>query len=781
LPKIPGGVSMVIAPFDFDGPGHVSTPEWRAGENPKLERLIAAHPGFFFYTTSGGYRIAWILPEPFIVGNESDGDAWAFRYCTWVAYLKRVFGIEADPSCSNWGRLYRAPRATRDGVPQDPGTIGDSAAVGVWAPEITAEDRAAAKEILEGTKDLEKWREYAEDQLKRHCDRIAGLAANAPRHPVVNKAAYSLGRLCPHFLKEGVAKAKLYEAVEKMGKPRDFTDDIERGFGDGLAEPFNPCNAKRPSIVVENNLEPACDAAVAALASNATDVYQRDGELVRVVRIATDEGEAETLQGTPVIRKLSLASLKEKLSAVADFERYNEKAGGFRPCLPTEDIVSAVAFRGAYRAVRPLTGISETPILRPDGTVLETPGYDGATGFVYAPSDSFPHLPEHPTQMDAKRALADLREIWADFPYRSEADRIVPIALLLTMLGRPAITGNVPGFFGDANIRAAGKTLQFDAAHKVATNRRAAKMTYPGDDTELEKVLASYAMRGTACVAFDNVTRPFGGGPLDKCLTCGDRVALRPLGKTDLPELLWRAIITATGNGFTTIGDTTRRGLFCRLESPLEQPEARADLAHPNLIAWIEGERPRLVVAGLTILRAWFAADQPRMKCQPWGSFEEWSAIIPPAIKFAGGADVLECKLGDGDVDDPSHRALVALLDVIPKLAQRQKAELEKLAGDLDVQRSTEAKRKLKVPFGTAMQILDALYPGGLGSLRDTDGYGEARVAIEAATGTRPGQIPSTEALGKLLRSFRGRVVDKRKLATLPGKRAYTIWIAAAA
>ena len=134
-------IEMVLLVFDIDPPGHVTTPEWVAGERTKIEKLRAAHPGVFAYETRGGWRlIAGWLPEPLTIAREEDAAAWSAWYLTNINLLKREFGIAADPSCKNWDRLFRVPRALRDGVVQDLPTYGDPANVGTWTLEPDPSD-----------------------------------------------------------------------------------------------------------------------------------------------------------------------------------------------------------------------------------------------------------------------------------------------------------------------------------------------------------------------------------------------------------------------------------------------------------------------------------------------------------------------------------------------------------------------------------------------------------------------------------------------------------------
>ncbi len=122
-------VSMVAAVFDVDGPGHVCEPEWWDSEQPKLNALVAAHP-VCIYRTRGGYRIVGTLPNPV------PATAWRSIYKSWCRYLERRFAIKADP-VADWPRLFRLPRATRDGVLQEGEIRGEP---GVWDPELAPED-----------------------------------------------------------------------------------------------------------------------------------------------------------------------------------------------------------------------------------------------------------------------------------------------------------------------------------------------------------------------------------------------------------------------------------------------------------------------------------------------------------------------------------------------------------------------------------------------------------------------------------------------------------------
>src|SRR5262249_10815491 len=151
------------------------------------------------------------------------------------------------------------------------------------------------------------------------------------------------------------------------------------------------------------------------------------------------------------------------------------------PTHPPAIIVRQVASRGAWPGVRPLEGIIETPTLRPDGSVIETPGYDAETGLWFAPNGDFPTIPSNPSKADAERAKDELYTIVGDFPFTGNEHKAAWLAALLTSLARFAIDGPCPLFMIDANCPGTGKSKLADIIAILATGREMARGAYPDD------------------------------------------------------------------------------------------------------------------------------------------------------------------------------------------------------------------------------------------------------------------------------------------------------------
>lgn len=604
----------------------------------------------------------------------------------------------ADPACGNPDRIFFLPTMRLDG---SPGFVHVRAGVPLDVPRGGA----------------------AEATLSRLCAQLAA-AAPGERHKAIARIAFTAGGL-------GLPEAR--EALLAVMAPWADDDAIRTLDAQLAAGAARPLRAP-VTIQLSHRIDEMTDAAISALAHDA-EIYTRGFELARVQGAEKDDTRIGVSRGTPQIRAIPIATLRERLARAASWERFDVRAGAWKPAAPPDPVVAAVAARGAWSGLRPLLGVVEAPTLRPDGSLLLEPGYDEVTALLLAPTVRIDPTPEQPTQADAAAALAALAEPFAEFPFASEAARFVPVAAILTMIGRAAIEGATPAFVFDATTRGSGKTLLADVVSIVATGRDAPKATWPGPgrDDEAEKILSAHALLGSRIVAFDNIASAFGGPPIDKVLTAIDRVSFRVLGRTETQEPEWRAVVIGTGNNVALAEDTARRVLLGRLEPDCERPEDRTGFRIPDLLGHVRRARGALVRAALLVLRAYVLAGRPEPAT--WGSFGPWAGLVPGAIRFAGGPDVLSCRgvsLGHGqDETDPLGAFLVALERECPNGA-------------------------------SAAEILNAV---------------PLRAAVhDLCPSTRPGEMVNAKGLGHVLRRRRGRVVRGRKLEGTTDRNGVSVW-----
>jgi hypothetical protein len=505
-------------------------------------------------------------------------------------------------------------------------------------------------------------------------------------------------------------------------RPRASTTPLPKG-----GKQTSPQDA-RVAVLVSNDEKRMNDEALAALAKH-PEVYRRGGVLVRALR---SEGPTRAIvrpPGSPRIVPIPEAVLREMLAERVNFLKWGRQR--LRSVNPPQQCYRALLHRGHWPELRPLEGVTESPLLRPDGSVLQEPGYDEMTGVLYLPNARFPQIPLQPTAQQVETALRDLKAVVCDFPFRKEIDRAAWFASLLTPLARHAFSGPSPCNVIDANTPGAGKGLLASTASWISTGRDIARMPHCQDSEEQRKAILGVAIEAIPTILIDNVEGPFGSAVLDAAFTATEWRD-RLLGQSKMVTAPLTAIWYVTGNNLVVVGDTTRRCLRIRLESPWEHPEERADFVHPDLLSWVKRHRGRLTAAALTLLRAFSVAGRPDQGLTPWGSFEGWSDLIRNCIVWLGLPDPAETRIelrSAAGGEDSLVRGFVAGL--------------------------AEVFQNLPGHRGTARDILQELAdspPAKYPRLRDA--LSELIPTLDADT------HPGTIQLGVFLKRYRGRVVE---------------------
>lgn len=393
-------------------------------------------------------------------------------------------------------------------------------------------------------------------------------------------------------------------------------------------------------------------------------IFQRDGQLVRVVRDALPPEQKGRQSHTVRIQPLPSASLRECVTEVCDcVTEYEANDGGLKTksIPPPRQCIEAIHVRGQYEGIRPLVMALSYPVLKPDGRILTTPGYDTSTG-LYLTYDGGPlTVPDSPTLDDAVAACAALLEVIEDFPFASPAGRSAWIAFILTILARFGFKGPAPFFLLNANVAGAGKTLAMQLAVRIVFGHDVALTTYTPNEDELRKRITSSLLAGEPVLAIDNLAGHISNPVLDAAVTA-ERWSDRLLTTNQTVNLPMRIVWAGSGNNVSLSDDTTRRTLGPRLESPTERPEDRKEFAHPDIVGWVESERPRLLSAGLTVLRAYFAAGRPAVKLASWASFEGWSNVVRAALVWADQPDPADVRMAVATGGNPKLKALKALM-----------------------------------------------------------------------------------------------------------------------
>jgi hypothetical protein len=271
-------------------------------------------------------------------------------------------------------------------------------------------------------------------------------------------------------------------------------------------------------------------------------------------------------------------------------------------------------------------------------------------------------MPQRPTLDNARSAIGILQEAVADFPFKAPHDFSATLAYICTLVARHAVQGSVPLAGISANTPGTGKGLLTDVIAMIGTGQLATKWPQTTDEEEERKRILTVALSGDPVVCIDNVRHPFGSAALDLALTA-QTVKDRVLGSMQAVEAPVNCVFFANGNNMSYQGDTPRRVVPIELYSNLEKPEERQNFQHPQLLHWVQRERPRLVTAALTILRAFFVAGCPGQSTAPIGSFESWSHRIREALIWAGEADPAAGRASLTVQDNPELAAFAHMLD----------------------------------------------------------------------------------------------------------------------
>lgn len=357
------------------------------------------------------------------------------------------------------------------------------------------------------------------------------------------------------------------------------------------------------------------------------------------LRVLSDRGELFDYGDQDVvyvanqkIKPVTAEWLLDHMGRVIDFYKVKSSsaANGEVSCVEIPQdapapVASAIMAKHGSRNFRRLEAICTAPILRSDGSILDTPGYDQKTGFLYVTQElSPPKVPEEPTIEDALLALEDLWYPFHKFPLDDSISTGVLLSALLSAVLRPCLS-TCPAYGFDAPAAGSGKTLLGRCIATLSCGKDVPVMPPAKDEEEWRKRLFSGLRGGDSVLLVDNVRDPIGNAAIDSFITSAsfkDRV----LGESNTLELPNKALFLMTGNNLVLTGDTHRRVLLVRIDSKQERPYTREFEFNPLDV--IMEQRQQMVVAALTIVRAYIVAGQPRPAKGRIASFELWDDLV---------------------------------------------------------------------------------------------------------------------------------------------------------
>jgi putative DNA primase/helicase len=409
-------------------------------------------------------------------------------------------------------------------------------------------------------------------------------------------------------------------------------------------------------------LAEAVDLAEAALLAADAGIFQRGGQLVRVVQSDPPPRSAKNAVtraiGTPIIVPLTREFLLLVLSRHVTFLRYDARAEQLRRVDPPAMLAAMLLAAGEWQ-FRRLRGVVCAPTLRSDGSLLSAPGYDPDSGLLlWDDGTVWPEINPRPSQSEASEALAVLRDLLREFEFvggRGGPHESVALAAIITATVRHALP-IAPGFAVDAHKMGSGKTELVHTVSRVLTGRDASVMPLADTEEEIRKALLALLIAGDPIALIDNIEQPVSSAALNAALT-SEMYRDRILGESRTVAVPTAATFMFTGNNLQFVGDLTSRIMVSGLDPQCEQPGSRE--FNRDLKEYVMAHRAELLGAALTIPLGYLTAGAPS-RWSP-SRFHAWDRLVRAPLQWLGCPDPLATQEEMRAVD-PVRTSLLEML-----------------------------------------------------------------------------------------------------------------------
>lgn len=532
---------------------------------------------------------------------------------------------------------------------------------------------------------------------ERGCDDLM-TEINLARETWISERLEALGEI-PEDEQEG-ARERLRDAVDNGRLFGDFElihssgqrvtvgdllDNPDRWHGERFHDPLEPCYSNSDRRIAVANLKSGGTPLIYSHAHGgqrfqllrpAQQLKLQQGELPQVLpkileRIRLD-GEIFERAGLLVrladgeLMPVEKAWLQTHLESCFRLLMFDSRSGEWsvRDC-PDKLAMRLLAARGGWDL--PKVGAVVTfPVMRPDGSVIDKPGFDEATGLLFLDDNNERPAP-HP--LDRKALAETLARIWqpfAQFPFDSAVSRGVFLAALLTTVCRPALP-TAPGFLVRAYTPGTGKTLLSECLMLLVGASLSALPLPENNPEEIEKRLFAKLLTGCPGLILDNLV-----GVIDNAALCAFLTSPEPegriLGQSETRSVVNRALWLLNGNNVTAGGDTFRRILPITLDANSETPETRRFTFNPKDVIRDRLDAYRADLLSVLLTYQWESA--PTVAAGSFGSFEEWERLVRQCVCWLIREGVAPASMADplevmtlSKAEDPHHQQHAAILE----------------------------------------------------------------------------------------------------------------------
>jgi len=295
--------------------------------------------------------------------------------------------------------------------------------------------------------------------------------------------------------------------------------------------------------------------------------------------------------------------------------------------------------------LKPLRHYTRSPLFDDQWHLVNKPGYHAEAEMFY---DGEPLKP-------ARRAPV-LTRVLSEFCWRTPADRVGFIGVLLTAITALIWVGRHPLVVFSANQSGVGKTL---LARLLATILDAAEhlVGFHADEEEFEKQLATGTEHGNRVLGIDNVrlargAKEIASSVLERCVTA-TTLKFRRLGKIASIIRANDVLFVLTMNNARLGPDLRRRSLPVRLHYD-GNIDVRSFSVN-ELAKYVGDHRLEILAELIGMVTGWLKAGRP-LPSQPaqHSVSNEWAATIDAILQFNGYTGFLtnfDDATADADLD----------------------------------------------------------------------------------------------------------------------------------
>jgi hypothetical protein len=402
--------------------------------------------------------------------------------------------------------------------------------------------------------------------------------------------------------------------------------------------------------------------------------FSRGGQMVHTPRVdeagyvAAPEGENGPVEIRPVTGPVLAAKLQYlydcyKMADVKD--EVGKKTGEkveVAALFPVESARRAVDAPEALDGLRPLRGITSTPMVRADGCLIDVPGYDESSGYLFLPDDGV-KVPTV-TGQEVEQARKLLLDMVQDFPFATVDDRANYFGLLLTPLLRQVVPPSYKLFGIGAHQPGSGKSLLAEIAGII--HGSVMRSEVPEDEAEWRKQTFSIlATTSAPLVVLDNIMGVLKSSTLAGVLTAGREITDRELGTSRTITVANDRVWVVTGNNLSIGGDLVRRTVTILIDPDRPDPEKRTDFAIQDLAGWVTENRNEILWALLTLILTWVAEGMPEPERKQSDSFARWSRVIAGILEVAGIEGAFDAESGKRVARGGDDDGLAQVLDLL--------------------------------------------------------------------------------------------------------------------